>query len=45
MGLIAIYQDLFASIGEIFILVGGMGTWLSFFGYYLIKFRHFPKIS
>ena len=31
-GLIAIFRGFFASIGEIFILAGGLGTGLSFYG-------------
>ena len=38
-GLIAIFRDFFASISEIFIFAGGMGTRLSF-----LEFRHFPNI-
>ena len=30
-GLIAIFRDFFASINEIFILAGGLGTRLSFY--------------
>ena len=37
-GFIAIFRNFFASIGRILILVGGMGTRLSFFKYFLISF-------
>ena len=39
-GLISVFQGFFASVGEIFILAGGLGAGLSFYG-----LRHFPNIS
>ena len=36
----AIFWELFASAGEVFILVGGWAL-----GYHSIEFRHFPNVS
>ena len=37
---ISVFQEFFASINKVFILAGGMGTRLSFFG-----LSHFPDTS
>ena len=36
-GLVAIFRDFFASIGKIFILAGGLGTGLSFYGIWTLS--------